>query len=418
MNQQRAVGWLHRRAGLGLHPDDLAAAVARGAAAELAAISAPPTELADPWAGLELDPQDGGRAEAVLAWIGALHGSTQPFQDRRTLLLHGWLVSAIDKVTIPELMVEQIRLFMNHGGDSFPDLLRSITTNPAMLVYLDGRTSTAEAPNENYGRELLELFALGVGHYNEDDVQSAARALTGWIVRREDNLAQFVLRRHDATPQTLLGVAGVDDVDSVIGAVVDHERHATFVATRIMREYLGELTGSAASDVIEALRSAYLDGDQRLDPVIVRALELGLEDLGGPHEMGSMVLAPIPWLMICARATGVGLRALQRGSSGAFRDMGQVPLLPPGVAGWPAGIEWLTSSAVVARTRLAATIAETTDQSEPLAIAMSDEDFDLAAQHLGLGDSFTTSTMSAIRSTTDPAARLAIALVSPENLLA
>ena len=356
---------------------------------------------------MELDPQDGGRAEAVLAWIGALHGSTQPFQDRRTLLLHGWLVSAIDKVTIPELMVEQIRLFMNHGGDSFPDLLRSITTNPAMLVYLDGRTSTAEAPNENYGRELLELFALGVGHYNEDDVQSAARALTGWIVRREDNLAQFVLRRHDATPQTLLGVAGVDDVDSVIGAVVDHERHATFVATRIMREYLGELTGSAASDVIEALRSAYLDGDQRLDPVIVRALELGLEDLGGPHEMGSMVLAPIPWLMICARATGVGLRALQRGSSGAFRDMGQVPLLPPGVAGWPAGIEWLTSSAVVARTRLAATIAETTDQSEPLAIAMSDEDFDLAAQHLGLGDSFTTSTMSAIRSTTDPAARLA-----------
>ena len=184
MNQQRAVGWLHRRAGLGLHPDDLAAAVARGAAAELAAISAPPTELADPWAALELDPQDGGRADAVLAWIGALRGSTQPFQDRRTLLLHGWLVSAIDKVTIPELMVEQIRLFMNNGGDSFPDLLRSITTNPAMLVYLDGRTSTAEAPNENYGRELLELFALGVGHYTEDDVQSAARALTGWIVRR------------------------------------------------------------------------------------------------------------------------------------------------------------------------------------------------------------------------------------------
>ena len=91
---------------------------------------------------MELDPQDGGRADAVLAWIGALRGSTQPFQDRRTLLLHGWLVSAIDKVTIPELMVEQIRLFMNHGGDSFPDLLRSITTNPAMLVYLDGRTST------------------------------------------------------------------------------------------------------------------------------------------------------------------------------------------------------------------------------------------------------------------------------------
>ncbi len=418
MDQQRAVGWLHRRAGLGLHPDDLGAAVARGATEELAALSAPPAEVADPWVGLELDPQDGGRAEAVLAWIGALHGSTQPFQDRRTLLLHGWLVSAIDKVTVPHMMVEQIRLFMSDGGGSFPDLLRSITTNRAMLVYLDGRTSTADAPNENFGRELLELFALGVGHYTEDDVRSAARALTGWIVSRQLDDARFVQRRHDATPQTLLGATDVNDVDSVIDAVVGHERHATFVANRIMREYLGELTGSIASDVVDTLSATYLDGDRRLDPVIVRALELGLDDLAGPREMGSMVLAPIPWLMICARATGVGLRALQRGGNGAVRDMGQVPLLPPGVAGWPTGAEWLTSSAIVARTQLAATIAEATDESEPLAVAIDDEDFDLVAQQLGLVDSFTTSTASAIRSTTDPAARLALALISPENLLA
>ncbi len=211
MDQQQGVGWLHRRAGLGLHPDDLAAAVARGANNELVTLSTAPTDPVDPWAGLALDPQDGGRAEAVLAWMGALRSSTQPFHDRRTLLLHGWLVSALDKVTAPELMVEQIRLFMAIGGDSFPDLLRGITTNRAMLVYLDGQTSTAEAPNENYGRELLELFALGVGYYTEDDVQSAARALTGWVVRRQFDEARFVPRRHDDTPQTLLAAYRVAD---------------------------------------------------------------------------------------------------------------------------------------------------------------------------------------------------------------
>ena len=109
-----------------------------------------------------------------------------------------------------------------------------------MLVYLDGRTSTAEAPNENYGRELLELFALGVGNYTEDDVQAAARALTGWVVARRFDSARFVPGRHDRTPQTLLGVDGVTDVDSVIEAVVAHPAHPRFVARRIVREYLGD----------------------------------------------------------------------------------------------------------------------------------------------------------------------------------
>ena len=381
-------------------------------------MSQPSTNPVDPWDGLDLDPQDGGRAEAVFAWIAALHASTQPFQDRRTLMLHGWLVSSMAKVVNPRLMVDQIRLFMNDGGGSYPELLRRITTDRAMLVYLDGRTSTAAAPNENYGRELLELFALGVGHYTEDDVRSAARALTGWVVTRQLEDARFVPRRHDPTPQTLLGATGVRDVESVVDAVVGHERHATFVATRIMREYLGDLTGGTATEVVDTLRTTYLENDRHLDPVIVRALELGLADLDGSREFGSMVSAPMPWLMLCARATGVGLRALQRGGNGAVREMGHVPLLPPSVAGWPTGEEWLTSSAVVARAKLAASIAEATADDEPLAVAIGDEDFDLAARLLGLGDSFTTSTISAIGSTTDPAARLAITLVSPENLLA
>ena len=152
---------------------------------------------ADPWTGLALDPENGGRLEAVVAWVTRMFSTTTPFPDHRSWMLHGWLVSSMDKVTIPTLMVEQIRRFMADGGGSFPDLLRSITTDRAMLVYLDGTTSTGQSPNENFARELMELFALGVGEYTEADVQAAATALTGWVAAVRRDASVFVPRRPD-----------------------------------------------------------------------------------------------------------------------------------------------------------------------------------------------------------------------------
>ena len=183
----RRVAWLARRAGFGAHASELPEEPVDGDDAIDALMAAPATTPADPWDGLDLDPQDGGRAEAVRAWVLRLLDSPTPFLDRRTLMLHGWIVNGVDKVP-PPLMVDQIRLFMEIGGESYPELLRRVTTDASMLVYLDGRTSTGTEPNENYARELLELFALGVGTspdgsdqpYTEDDVVAAARALTGW----------------------------------------------------------------------------------------------------------------------------------------------------------------------------------------------------------------------------------------------
>ncbi len=213
MDDRQAVGWLHRRAGFGLHPDDLALAVDRGPTEELHRLLRPDDHgipaQSDPWDGLDLDPENNGRPQAVLGWMRRMFATQRPFEDRRTWMLHGWLVSSMDKVNAPDVMVEQIRLFATDGGGDYPDLLRSLTVNRAMLVYLDGRTSTGEAPNENYGRELLELFALGVGNYTEDDVQAAARALTGWVTARRFEESRFVPRRHDDTPSTPSRVCGV-----------------------------------------------------------------------------------------------------------------------------------------------------------------------------------------------------------------
>ena len=412
MDERQAVAWLHRRAGFGLHPAALDEAGTHGAGQELATMFASADVPADPWAGLALDPEDGGRLEAVVAWVSRMFTTTTPFADRRSWMLHGWLVSSMDKVTIPALMVEQIRRFMTDGGGSFPALLRSITTDRAMLVYLDGRTSTGASPNENYARELMELFALGVGEYTEADVQAAARALTGWVAAVRHDAAVFLPGRHDDSPQDLLGVAGVHDVDSVIDAVVAHPAHPRFVADRIVTEYLGDLAAPVRGDVVDELAAVYVAGGMALDPVIERALQLGLDGATAP-----MVLAPIPWLTMCARMTGIPARQALRSLRGSVRDMGQIPLVPPSVAGWPTGTAWLTSSSLVARTNAAAGLARATADDEPLLVAAADGDVDRLAELLGLAEPFSTATIAAITSASDPTARLALALVCPENLL-
>lgn len=416
-DDRAAVGWLHQRAGLGLHPDDLAVAVGRGPSSELDTLLATPADPPpDPWAGVDLDPENGGRRAAIGAWVAHLVRTDRPFDDRLTWLLHGWLVSSLGKVPNPRRLVDQLGLFMRDGRGSYPDLLRAVTVDPAMLVYLDGIRSTGRAPNENYGRELMELFALGLGNYTEDDVQAAARALTGWVVRPVDDAARFVPRRHDDTPQTLLGVDGVHDVDTVIDAVVGHPAHPRFVATRLVREYLGDpdapMAAGALDGAVDEVMAAYESSDRRLDGAIRRTLELGLDGSSTP-----MVTDPIPWLVGALRACGVDPLRLGREAAGRIPELGQVPMLPPDVSGWARGQAWFASSSLIGRANLAAAIAGRTRDDEPLLVALDDGDLDLAATHLGLAEPFGTATTAAIRAQADPVDRLTLTLVCPEYLV-
>lgn len=413
------VAWLHRRAGFGLHPNAIDDIVASGTASVLSDMLATTDEQPDPWTDLELDPQDGGRGEAIRGWAARFLTTTSPYIDRRTWMLHGWVVSGMDK-TRPAHMVSQIRLLGDLGGASYPELLRRVTTDRAMLNYLDGRTSTAAAPNENYGRELMELFALGVGDkpdgsaqpYTEDDVVAASRALTGWVFRAGDTEAQFLARRHDDTPQTLLGVDGVNDVDSVIDAVTSHPEHPRFVARRIITEYVGDPADSSLIGLVDDLAGLYVAEEMQLDPVISAALQEALDGRSTP-----IVMAPIPWMIAAARALGLDRREVLRAAQNSIRDMGQTPLYPPSVAGWPGGLAWLTTSSLVARANLASQLVAAVADSEPLAIAADDRDVDRIAALLGQRDGFGPATVAAIRGAETPRAGLTLALISPEGLL-
>lgn len=412
MDERDSVKWLHRRAGFGLPPAQLRAAIDRGFTAELDRLLDPSAVVnavaTDPWddESLPYDPMDGpSRRYAIGRWIEAMVATEQPLVDRMSWLWHGHFVSAIDKVRVARLMVDQIRLFRRDGLGGLRSLLRSITIDAAMLLYLDLRTSTGDAPNENYAREFLELFTIGESSFTEDDVQAASRALSGWTLERESGVI-FRARRHDDTPQLFLGVEGVHDLETTIDAVMQHPMLPLFIAETISKEVLGENDPDLVAEfAISFESSGFTVGD-----LVRAALTAGADRPAAP-----LVLGPLPWLVIAARTTGA---PAPREALLLLRDAGQLPMLPPNVSGWPGGAAWFNSGSLVARANLAAVIAADATDVEVLAAAESG-DMDLLADALGLPatgfDDQSRAALSAVPAGRD---RLALALVTPEFMIA
>jgi len=302
VDDRRAVAWIHRRAGFGLHPDELDVAAARGPAAELdrlfGQVGQPPAADWDD-AQLPLDPKDPkARIYAIHQWLDLMVGTQQPLVDRMAWLWHGHFVSAADKVRVARFMVDQIRLFRRAGLGGFPDLVAAVAVDPAMLLYLDGRASSGRAPNENFARELMELFTLGVGHYGEPDVTAAAAALTGWRLTLRAPGAVLVPARHDDRPQHYLGVDGVHDVPTVVAALTAQPALPSSIAGMVAAELLGVADAATVGRLAAALTASGL----RLDTLVRATLGAGLAG-----TTGKVVMGPVPWLVMAQRITGAAL---------------------------------------------------------------------------------------------------------------
>lgn len=414
MEERDAVAWLHRRAGFGLPPAELREAVARGSVAELDRLLDPAgvggVPAVDPWDDdlLPLDPQDRtSKLYGIHTWLTTMIGSDRPLVDRVAWMWHGHFVSALDKVRVARLMVIQARLLRAAGLGGFRDLLRAITIDPAMLAYLDLRESTGSQPNENFSRELLELFTLGEGNYTEADVQAGALALSGWTLVRGEGSARFVARRHDDSPQRYLGVAGVHDLDTVIDAVLAHAALPGFIAAAVA----GELLGTDDETVVDRLSTVFVASGFDVRSLVRATLAEGLAGHSAP-----LVLGPVPWFATACRVTGA--RPAPKQSVQLLRAAGQVPMLPPNVAGWPGGTAWFGASSLVARANLAALIAAAAPAGEVLAAAQGD-DSAVLADVLGLPiDDFADASLAALDAAPAGIDRLAVALITPEFMIA
>ncbi len=372
----------------------------------LLAQAAPSTDLWDD-ALLPYDPRDRpSRTYAINGWLATMIATEQPLAERVAWMWHGHFVSALDKVKIARLMVAQARLFRSAGLGNFRNLVRSVTVDPAMLLYLDLRDSTGSEPNENYARELLELFTMGEGNFLEADVQGGALALTGWTLQR-DGAVKFVPRRHADVPVRYLGVDGVHDLDTAVDAVMAHDALPPFIAATVAQELLG----NASQPLVQGLAAEFANSAFDIRALVRATLQAGLAG-----ETAPIVLAPVPWYVMASRVTGA--RAKPKPVLQLLQAAGQLPMLPPNVAGWPGGPAWFGASSLVARANLAALIAAAATDREVLAASDGDDSALLAAA-LGLPiDDFSDESIAALAAAPAGVDRLAVALVTPEFMIA
>jgi len=424
VNERAAVAWLARRVGFGLEQSQLDVWSAAGVDAVLdrwmpvGARPRPP----DPWAGLDLRVgrvaganRNEQAREAIGSWLQAMVETDRPFDEWMRWFWHGHFVSTIRVVRSAPFMVQQLRMFGELGLGDFRTLLKAVTLDAAMLVYLNGNTNAAGAINENYGREVLELFALGVGNYTEADVRAGATALTGWVVAYADGQPRLAPRRHDDTPQHYLGRDGVHDVDTVVDAIVEHPACAPFITGKLASAILGP---DVDAGLVASLSRRFAASGLEIAPLVRSIVEAGLDGASRP-----LVLAPVPWTVQMIRATGVPYDRALRPLAPALRGAGQVPLDAPNVGGWPGGPNWLTTSATLARFDFAGQLATRVPSSTPALVAAASGDVGALADALARPEGFPAPAVAALRDLPDDGARrgvsrLTLAMAAPDLAVA
>lgn len=422
---RETVAFLARRASWGLAPGQLDELEALGVQGTIDLLVDPSgagiAEEASAWADWEYVYDRSDRetsqqqtAEAFERWMGRLIDTERPLDHQLAWFWHDHFAVSMQVVRNLPAMLAHLDLCWSLGRGDFRELIRQVTTDAAMLVFLDGTTSTGAAPNENYGRELLELYTVGINNFTEDDVKAAAIALTGWVVRpRFDWDVRFVPVRHDDTPQTLLGVDGVHDVDTTVAAATSSPACPVFIASKLGRYLLGDID----NPTIFELGAAFADADLDISALTRATLETGAAGNAAPT-----VVAPLPWLIQALKATGATVST--RELIGALRNMGQFPGNPPNVGGYPGASTWLASSATAGRFSAATGVARATHDDSPVLGAARERDWALLADLLLRPAGFSDATVAALDgldssvSTRPGEGALALALASPDLLIA
>ncbi|MCB9838808.1 MAG: DUF1800 domain-containing protein [Phycisphaeraceae bacterium] len=283
-------------------------------------------------------------------WLARMIESPRPMQEKMTLFWHGRLVSGYRAVENSYHMLGQNNLFREHALGSFAGLLHAIIRDPAMLEYLDNKRSRKNAPNENLARELMELFALGVGAYSERDIKEGARALTGYSY--EGNGFVFNRNQHDGGSKTILGVRGPLDGDGFVDAILAQRACAEFLCWGLYRFFVADLpqdfkrTPGWAKAVIGKMASTLRRHKYELRPAL-RELFLS-EHFHDPALGDEKIKSPVELVVGAVRSIGAPVREL-----GVLIDaldlMGQDLFNPPNVAGWAGGRAWINTSTLYAR---------------------------------------------------------------------
>jgi uncharacterized protein (DUF1800 family) len=294
-------------------------------------------------------------------WLNRMAATQYPLEEKLTLYWHNHFATAFAKVQRPRLMVTQNRLLRDHAGGNFRDLAKAITADAAMLYWLDGNTNQLAAPNENYGREFMELFTLGKDRYTQEDVRQAARAFTGYTVDNQGTVT-FRPELHDPGEKVILGNRGNFGPLDMADVVLDHHPDGAVAARYIAARLATSLyRPDPEPEVVAAMADVFAGSGFEIKPM-VRALLLRPEFSDGP---GVTIKAPAEFVAGAMRALGLVATPM---TQGRFREldtlaafcayMGQELYNPPNVAGWKGGATWANTATTLSRYNFSARIAK------------------------------------------------------------
>ena len=341
----RRAAHLYRRAGFGPTLPELDAAVAAGCPAAVDALldyAGRPNRVDDLLQLVQRELVDFGEdlGTPQAFWLYRMIVGDHPFEEKLALYWHNHFATANYKVKSPAAMYRHYEMLRRHQLGRFDDLLLAVARDPAMLIWLDNDSNRRGQPNENFARELLELFTLGVGHYTEADIKEAARAFTGW--RLGGDGFYFDQGQHDGGTKTFLGETGKLGGEDIIRLVAAQPQTGRYLARRLLRAFVMDDPPAAA---VDGLAVVYQANDHRLD-ALYRVL-FRSQLFFGPAAYRALVRSPIEVVVGTIRILDAGSN--RRISAPALARMGQELLNPPSVKGWDGGDAWINSVTVLER---------------------------------------------------------------------
>jgi hypothetical protein len=352
------VGHLYRRAAFGATHAELQAGLKAGPERLLGSLLEGQGGLAD------FDAEMASLATSIVRyndvphlrawWLARMLHSPHPLQEKITLFWHNRFATSFAKVQSVRFMLGQYELMRRHALGHFDHLLREMSRDPAMLIWLDGRDSKKGNPNENYAREIMELFSLGVGHYSEKDIREAARAFTGWEIAGTQ--AVFNPRQHDDGEKTVLGQTGKWKADDIVRICLEQKAAATFLVGKLYRFLISE-TIAPTPELLAPLAEQFRKSGYDFGALVRTVLSSNL--FFSDKVYRTRVKSPVDFVLNIVRGLEgkIGTTALAQ----ATEQLGQNVFSPPSVKGWDGGRSWLNGQTLLFRQNLALALTSTDD---------------------------------------------------------
>lgn len=293
-------------------------------------------------------------------WLNTMLETRYPIIERMVMFWHNHFTSSMDKVNQPNLILKQNHLFRRYALGNFGELLHKVVEDPAMLIYLDCNVNTDKGePNENFARELMELYTIGEGQYTENDVRNVAKAFTGWTVDRDRKTYKFNAKDHYSKPITVLGKTGKFNGHDIVNILLKHPKTAENIAKKFWREFINDQQPPEPR-FINAWAAHFRASNYNISKLL--KVVLNSEAFWSKQNRGHKIKSPVELLVGTLRTLPIKVPV----PKGTTRDkrlidlcqsLGQKLFVPPDPAGWPGGKDWIDTDTLSSRKNMLANLS-------------------------------------------------------------